>query len=128
MSCEKSQRSLRVVAIALRVRLESVGADLEALRASGVPQAPREGVCGRLAAPAEGKVENQFGVPFDGNEAVGIDVVVVRFEGGFVAFLFLNEGPDLIALNVFHWDVTNHPAHEFFALLARLHQELHEGI
>src|ERR1035441_11068898 len=77
--------------------------DLGALRASGVPQAPREGVCGRLAAPAEGKVENQFGVPFDGNEAVGIDVVVVRFEGGFVAFLFLNEGPDLIALNVFHW-------------------------
>src|ERR1035437_2010315 len=88
------------------VGLESIGADLEALTAGSVAQALNKGVRGGLAATAQGEIENQFGVAFDGNEAVGVtDAVIVRFKRGLVAFPLLNEGPDFVALNILHRDV-----------------------
>ena len=111
------------------VGLESIGGDLEALAAGRMAQTLDKGVRGGLSATAKGEVQNQLGVPLDSDEAVGIaDAVIVRFKGGLIAFLLLNEGPDFVTLNVLHWDVDDQAAHEPFALLASFHQNAHEGI
>jgi len=54
------------------VGLESIRADLEALAVGSVAQALDKRVCRCLAASAQSEVQNQFGVSFDGNEAVGV--------------------------------------------------------
>jgi hypothetical protein len=111
------------------VGLESIGADLEVLAAGRGPQTLNERVRGGLAAPAQSEVENELGVPLDGNEAVGVaDAVIVRFKRCLVAFLFLDKSSDFIALNVLHGNIDDQTAHEFFALLASFHQDFHEGI
>ena len=73
--------------------------------------------------------QNQLAVTFDSDEAVRVaDAVIVRFYRRLVAFLLLDEGPNLVALYVLHRDVDDQSAHELLALLARLNQELHERV
>src|ERR1022692_4574170 len=55
-----------------QVGLESIGADLEALRRGCGPQSFDEGVGRGLAAASKGEVENKLRVPLDGHEAVGV--------------------------------------------------------
>jgi hypothetical protein len=81
------------------------------------------------AATAQSEVQNQFGIALDGDEAVRIaDAVVVGFVRCLVPFLLLNECPNLIALYILHPDVDDYPTHQFFALLASLHKDLHQRI
>jgi hypothetical protein len=83
------------------IRLESIGAALEVLAAGSVPQALDKGVRGGLAATAQSEVQNQFGVALNGDEAIGVaNAVIVGFVRCLIAFLLLNEGPDLVALNI----------------------------
>jgi hypothetical protein len=111
------------------VGLESIGADLEALATGRVAQAFDKGVRAGLAAPAQSEVQHQLGVPFDGDEAVGVaDAVIVRFKRCLVAFLFLDKSPDLIALNILDGDIDDEAAHNLLAFLAGLHQDPHDGV
>ncbi|MEK7995444.1 MAG: hypothetical protein AAB403_16715 [Planctomycetota bacterium] len=42
--------------------------------------------------------------------------------------MLLDETPDFIGLNVHHWDVDDHPAHELLTLLAGQYQQPKDGI
>jgi hypothetical protein len=53
------------------VRLKSIGADLKPLRRSRRPQTFDENIRGRLAAAAQGEIENELRIAFDSDEAVG---------------------------------------------------------
>ena len=90
----------------------------------GSAKALYEGVRGRLAAPAQGEIQNEFRLPLDGYEAVGVaDGVVILFRWQLVSFLFLDVTPDLVALNVRHGNVDDHAAHQLLALLASNRQD-----
>src|ERR1035437_1851262 len=98
------------------IGLESIGADLEALAAGGVAQSLDKGISGGLAATAQGEVENEFRVPLDGHEAVGItDAVIVRFKRRLVTFLLANVAPYFVALDILYRDVDDQAAHQLLA-------------
>ena len=106
------------------VRLESIGADLESLPRGRGPQPFNEGVRRGLAAAPEGEIQNELRSAFDSDEAVGIaNTLVVGFRRQLVPFFLVDVAPDLIALNVVHRDIHNHPAHELLALLAHEHEQ-----
>src|SRR5664280_2086372 len=86
-----------------KVRLETIAAQLKALRCGCCAQALDEHVRGGLAAPAQSEVENEFGIALDGDEAIRVaHAVVVRLRGEFVALLLENVSPDFIDLYVLH--------------------------
>jgi hypothetical protein len=93
------------------VRLKSVRGHLKPAGCGCGPQALDKNVRSRLIAPAQCEVQNEFGLPLDRHEAVRI--------APFVGFLFLNESPNLIALNIGHRHIGDEPRHALTALAGR---------
>jgi hypothetical protein len=82
-----------------------------------------------LVTSAQSEVKNELHFSLDGDEALGVtDAVVVRFPGELVGFLLLDKSPDLIGLNVRHWNVYDEPAHELFAPLAGEYQKFRDRV
>ncbi len=51
----------------------------------------------------------------------------LRPTGLNLLFLFADEAPNLVGLNVFHWHVANHFARDLLALRASRHEDAHEA-
>lgn len=111
------------------IRLETVRGHLEVLMSGRMAQAFNENIRGGLIATAQREVENELGIAFDGDKTVGVtDAAIVRFLGTLVAFLLLDESPNLIALDILHRDIHDQTAHNGSALFASQHQQIHDGV
>ena len=103
---------------------EAIAGKLVGLSCGSGPETFNENVRGGLVPSAKSEVQNQLAVALDCHEAIGIaDSFVVRFRVVLVGFLFANEAPDLINLDILYGDVDDQPAHELFAPLASQHQK-----
>src|SRR5579863_510383 len=104
------------------VRSKAVSRDLESLAGSRVAQAFDENVRGGLVALTHGDVQHELGMPLDSNEGVAVAKVGIVL-GPNTLFFFLNEGPQLIALNIASGNVADLLSHDALALLASEDQE-----
>src|ERR1700693_3589226 len=84
---------------------------------------------GGLAATAKGEVQNQFRAALDCDKAVRVsDGFIVSFLRPLVAFLLLDEAPNLITLYIFNRHVDDHASHQSFAFFSSQGEQPHDGI
>jgi hypothetical protein len=107
------------------VRSETIRCDLKRCARRRIAEAFNEAIGGSLIALSKCEVENQFGVPFDCDERVGVSKVRIVLRANALLF-FADECLELITFHIAHLNVANFFGHDAFAFLASKYQELED--